>query len=315
MKPLHDPLCNRHQPRPGCCPGARTGRRAHRNCPAQPAARRAPLGDYQMLVLPGGFSYADALGAGKLLALDLQAYFADAVRRLSSSGKAGDRHLQRLPGAGQGGHPARPGASRRPAARHSDLQQRGQFECRWVTLQPVSRRCLWTTTCQSRFTARWRTAKATLSPPARRCWLRCKRPGRSRWSTPARTDGPAAGQLPHNPNGSAGYRRGVQPAGQRAGPDAAPRKPYLPHQHPRWTRGESCGLGLAVCQNGVQRRLSFYTIGNEDAMERRTGKLLIPRPFAALTCPCRASSRARCATGTPARRPAAAGHHRPPVGL
>ena len=31
--------------------------------------------DYQMLVLPGGFSYADALGAGKLLALDLQSLF------------------------------------------------------------------------------------------------------------------------------------------------------------------------------------------------------------------------------------------------
>ncbi len=33
--------------------------------------------DYQMLVLPGGFSYADALGAGKLLALDLKAFFAE----------------------------------------------------------------------------------------------------------------------------------------------------------------------------------------------------------------------------------------------
>ena len=34
---------------------------------------------YQLLVIPGGFSYADALGAGKLLALDLQAYFSEAV--------------------------------------------------------------------------------------------------------------------------------------------------------------------------------------------------------------------------------------------
>ena len=29
------------------------------------------LASFQLLVLPGGFSYADALGAGKLLALDL----------------------------------------------------------------------------------------------------------------------------------------------------------------------------------------------------------------------------------------------------
>ena len=45
------------------------------------------FGDYQLLVLPGGFSYADALGAGKLLALDLQAYFADQVRAFVASGK------------------------------------------------------------------------------------------------------------------------------------------------------------------------------------------------------------------------------------
>ena len=35
------------------------------------------LSDFNLLVLPGGFSYADALGAGKLLALDLASYFAD----------------------------------------------------------------------------------------------------------------------------------------------------------------------------------------------------------------------------------------------
>ena len=40
-----------------------------------------------MLVLPGGFSYADALGAGKLLALDLQAYFADEVGAFVQQGK------------------------------------------------------------------------------------------------------------------------------------------------------------------------------------------------------------------------------------
>ena len=31
---------------------------------------RVSLAAYQMLVVPGGFSYADSLGAGKLLALD-----------------------------------------------------------------------------------------------------------------------------------------------------------------------------------------------------------------------------------------------------
>src|SRR5215216_1044101 len=43
--------------------------------------------DYQMLVLPGGFAYADALGAGKLLALDLTLYFAGAVNEFVAAGK------------------------------------------------------------------------------------------------------------------------------------------------------------------------------------------------------------------------------------
>ena len=35
------------------------------------------LADHQLLALPGGFSYGDALGAGRLLGLDLAGWFAD----------------------------------------------------------------------------------------------------------------------------------------------------------------------------------------------------------------------------------------------
>ncbi len=45
------------------------------------------LADYQMLIVPGGFSYADALGAGRLLALDLRAFFAEEVRAFVDSGR------------------------------------------------------------------------------------------------------------------------------------------------------------------------------------------------------------------------------------
>ena len=43
--------------------------------------------EFQLLVVPGGFSYADALGAGKLLALDLTAYFADEIAAFIASGR------------------------------------------------------------------------------------------------------------------------------------------------------------------------------------------------------------------------------------
>lgn len=44
------------------------------------------LADYQMLLLPGGFSYGDALGAGVRLALDLQVYFHDQLHAFIDRG-------------------------------------------------------------------------------------------------------------------------------------------------------------------------------------------------------------------------------------
>src|SRR5512142_2859802 len=96
--------------------------------------------DYQMLVLAGGFSYADALGAGKLLALDLQAYFTDEVTAFIQQGKPvigicnGFQALVKaniLPSsrpAGSSGGPAQTSTAT------LTFNTRGHFECRWVTL-------------------------------------------------------------------------------------------------------------------------------------------------------------------------------------
>src|SRR6185369_1636401 len=48
---------------------------------------KSMLADFQLLVVPGGFSYADALGAGKLLALDLASYLTDEVSAFVEAGK------------------------------------------------------------------------------------------------------------------------------------------------------------------------------------------------------------------------------------
>src|SRR5262245_42726819 len=54
---------------------------------AELIAGQISLTDYQLLVVPGGFSYADALGAGKLLALDLDTALAEDMRTFVGSGK------------------------------------------------------------------------------------------------------------------------------------------------------------------------------------------------------------------------------------
>ena len=96
------------------------------------------LADHQLLALPGGFSYGDALGAGRLLGLDLAGWFADQLN------EAVEREMpiigicngfQALVKAG-----LLPGDQRASLAENSN----GRFECRWVTLSPRSSRSVWT---------------------------------------------------------------------------------------------------------------------------------------------------------------------------
>ena len=91
------------------------------------------LDDYHLLAIPGGFSYGDALGAGRLFGLDLAGWFGDQLRSAAAAGMPmigicnGFQALVRaglLPGRDQ------------PAVLTDNESDR--FECRWVTLQPTA---------------------------------------------------------------------------------------------------------------------------------------------------------------------------------
>ncbi|MCE7981433.1 MAG: phosphoribosylformylglycinamidine synthase I [Caldilinea sp. CFX5] len=100
--------------------------------------------DYQMLLLPGGFSYGDALGAGARMALDMQVFFHDQLHSFVATGKPVlgiCNGFQVLVKAG-----LLPGSERTDVGiqnRQSKIQNRtvtltenaaGHFECRWVHL-------------------------------------------------------------------------------------------------------------------------------------------------------------------------------------
>ncbi len=90
------------------------------------------LRDYQMLAVPGGFSYGDALGAGRLLGLDLIGWFSDQLREAVAAGKPiigicnGFQALVRT-----GLLPGDNGDAGVATLAHNES---GRFECRWVTL-------------------------------------------------------------------------------------------------------------------------------------------------------------------------------------
>lgn len=90
--------------------------------------------DFAALLLPGGFTYGDALGAGVRLALDLRVYFREALHEFVASGRPVlgiCNGFQTLVKAGVLPE-VEAGAPRRVTLTDN---ADGRFECRWVTLR------------------------------------------------------------------------------------------------------------------------------------------------------------------------------------
>ncbi len=209
--------------------------------------------DYQLLVLPGGFSYADALGAGKLLALDLKEYFAAEVRAFVVSGKPvigicnGFQALIK-----SGLLPDPEGLNGSPKATLT-FNASGHFECRWVQLNPLSQVCLWTRGLTEPIFCPVAHGEGNFVPRDTEVanTLRLKDQIALLYSRP---DGqPAGGSYPENPNGSALDIAGVcNTRGNVLGLMPHPEDHISAGQHPRWTRGETNGSGLPLFINGVR---------------------------------------------------------------
>ncbi len=208
------------------------------------------LADFQLLVLPGGFSYADALGAGKLLALDLASYFEEEISAFVDAGKPvigicnGFQALVKsgiLPGG------------KKDASATLTFNEKGHFECRWVTIKPVSQNCIWTKDLE----------EAIICPVAH---------GEGNFQTNelfplssfieqdqialayTHSNGsPANGEYPINPNGSTLDIAGIcNPQGNVLGLMPHPENHIHTWQHPRHTRDETSGSGLKLFENGVK---------------------------------------------------------------
>jgi len=233
------------------------------------------LSDFQLLVVPGGFSYADALGAGKLLALDLASYFEDEIAAFVESGKPvigicnGFQALVKsgiLPGNSVIARRVLSPTKQSPAGEEiaSDYRPRndmatltfnkqGHFECRWVTLKPISQTCIWTKGLENLIECPIAHGEGNfqtneLFPLSsflenNQIALAYTRPDGS----------PANGDYPINPNGSMLDIAGICNAqGNVLGLMPHPENHIYAWQHPRHTRGETGRSGLAIFENGVK---------------------------------------------------------------
>jgi phosphoribosylformylglycinamidine synthase I len=240
--------------------------------------------EYQILVIPGGFSYADALGGGKLMALEMNVYFADQVHEFVESGRPvlgicnGFQALVKsgiLPGAvsrkpaakatakskTKSRTKAKPKAKPATAAKSKlsppmsatlTFNESGRFECRWVHLKPVSQKCIWTQELEELVycPVAHGEGRFILKDTKDLKILRAKDMVALTYVLP---DGsPADGEYPLNPNGSLADIAGVcNEKGNVLGLMPHPEDHIHQWQHPRFGRGETGQLGLALYENGV----------------------------------------------------------------
>jgi phosphoribosylformylglycinamidine synthase len=233
-------------------------------------ARGRLFASYQMLVLPGGFSYGDDLGAGRLWANDLYHRFRDDLDSFVAEGKPVLGICNGFQALVKAGYLPGPGAPQRVTLTRN---RSGRFECRWVRLRPVSgSRCLFTRDLEEdilcpvahgegRFAVAEEAMASTLGEDGL-VVLRYVAPVSSSealsLSVSVATRKHAG--YPHNPNGSASDIAGIcNRAGNVFGLMPHPEDHIFPEQHPRWTRGEAGGMGIQLFRNGVRAAAEFLS--------------------------------------------------------
>lgn len=212
------------------------------------------MADYQILAIPGGFSYGDDIAAGRIFANQIRHHLGDAFAAFIEAQKPiigicnGFQVLVKtdlLPGriAGREGQTC--------TLAHNDC---GRFVDRWIHLAGKSQKCVWTAGIEKlELPIAHGEGKFVPADDAIRQEL---------WNndqvalTYTRADGSSAGgQFPDNPNGSNDDIAGVCDAsGLVFGLMPHPERFVDAIQHPAWGRRGKVGVGegLAIFQNAVR---------------------------------------------------------------
>lgn len=224
-----------------------TGTRLHLN-----ALRDNPkqLRDYQILVLPGGFSYGDDAGAGRVQALYMQHFLADAMRKFRSEEKlilGICNGFQVMLKAGLLMPPDEDG----PLATLTNNDS-GRYEDRWVHLQATPGKCPFLKGIERLHVP---VGHGEGKFMCRKEWI-AKGLEQSGQVVLRYVDGSGKrGGYPVNPNGAQDDVAGICDfSGLALGLMPHPDRHLLPTQHPQWTRHglKTEGDGLQLFRNAVE---------------------------------------------------------------
>lgn len=232
----------------------------------QLAAGERTLEAFQMLVLPGGFSYGDDLGAGRLWSNDLQHRFRLALDTFVAAGKPVLGICNGFQALVKAGYLPGPAPRRRVTLTFNRSEH---FECRWVRLKPNPQsKCLFTAGLEGDILCPVAHGEGRLAVPdseilqkliAENLIALTYAPHIGEERLPSQNQmNPTGVGYPSNPNGSVADIAGLcNAAGNVLGLMPHPEDHILPQQHPRWTRGESGELGIGLFINGVRAAEKF----------------------------------------------------------
>ncbi len=206
------------------------------------------LANYQVMVIPGGFTYGDDITAGRILANEIKLKLGDAIQRFIESGGlilGICNGFQILVKAGLLPEPT----SQLPQLMTLDTNDSGKFECRWVHLG-VNKdiNCVFTEGIDSMYLpvahAEGKVITDTEGLPRLKAVL---------YYTDEQGNNKA--DYPYNPNGSVENIAGIcDSSGRVFGLMPHPERYIRGTQHPQWTRfgAKERGDGLQIFLNAVK---------------------------------------------------------------
>jgi phosphoribosylformylglycinamidine synthase subunit PurQ / glutaminase len=221
---------------------------------------KASLAGYQIMAFPGGFSYGDDISAGKVYATQLKYKLAAGIRDFNAAGKLiigicnGFQILVKL-----GLLPGDTGDSHRQSATLF-LNDSGKFECRWIYLKTISKKCLWTKGLPKVIRLPIAHAEGKFIPGSKKQLAALEKNSQVVFRY-ADEKGGEKPSYPLNPNGSTAGIAGITNArGNVFGLMPHPERFILRHQYAAWSRAgkadaalfnDEFGIGLTIFKNAV----------------------------------------------------------------
>jgi phosphoribosylformylglycinamidine synthase I len=213
------------------------------------------LAEYQILCLPGGFSYGDDISAGRVLGNQFRLHLAEACKKFRDDGKLilgvcnGFQVLMKTDlldmedGSG-------------PMATLT-WNDHGRYEARWVDLEATPGDCVFLQGIE-RIEMPIAHAEGKIAVRDEAALGKLKKAGRMvlRYASAERAAGDEALPFPANPNGSIANAAGLcDSTGRVLGLMPHPERFIDRTQHPSWTRRldmPEAGDGLRLFENGVR---------------------------------------------------------------